>query len=75
VPALLGQLPALKELCLGNNRLTGEVPASLGQLASLWRLDLSNNQLTSVSRALMQQLRGRNVRVFLDRNLRVALLC
>ena len=66
VPAALGQLAALEVLHLGNNQLTGEVPAALGQLAALKELWLHHNQLTSVSRALMQQLRGRDVDVRLD---------
>jgi Leucine-rich repeat (LRR) protein len=72
VPAALGQLAALKVLWLDNNQLTGAVPAALGQLAALEVLWLNNNRPTSFPAALMQQLRGRGVRVRLDEG--VALL-
>ncbi|MBN9120904.1 MAG: leucine-rich repeat domain-containing protein [Planctomycetes bacterium] len=53
VPAELGQLTALTELYLHNNRLTS-VPAELGQLAALTTLSLYSNRLTSVPTELGQ---------------------
>ena len=47
MPAEIGQLTSLTELCLGDNKLTS-VPAEIGQLTSLVKLNLSHNQLTSV---------------------------
>ena len=47
VPAVIGQLTALKQLDLIGNWLTS-LPAETGQLASLTRLDLDSNQLTSL---------------------------
>ena len=47
VPAEIGQLAALKELCLFGNKLTS-LPAELWQLTSLTVLSLHGNQLTSL---------------------------
>ena len=45
--AELGELRALKELLLGENKLTG-VTKELGELAALKVLDLHSNKLTTV---------------------------
>lgn len=47
IPAVLGQLSALKLLGLGPyNELTGEIPPELGQLSELETLYLASNRLT-----------------------------
>jgi leucine-rich repeat protein SHOC2 len=48
LPAEIGRLTSLKELCLGGNKLTS-LPAEIGRLTSLKELDLRyNHHMTSV---------------------------
>ena len=46
IPANLGNLANLWELCLGGNQLSGEIPSELGDLPNLEYLSLDGNRLT-----------------------------
>ena len=52
----LGQLTALTDLDLAENRFTGEIPSELGEVNQLTRVDLSNNELEGQLPASLQNL-------------------
>ena len=53
LPAEIGLLTSLRELCLRHNKLTS-LPAEIGQLTSLRQLDFYGNRLTSVPAEIWQ---------------------
>ena len=52
----LGQLTALTDLDLAENRFTGEVPSELGEVNQLTHVNLSNNELEGQLPASLQNL-------------------
>jgi hypothetical protein len=61
IPVELGQLTALVELDLYNNKLTGPIPAALGQLGALTILYLGQNELSGPIPTELGQLRALTV--------------
>ena len=55
-PRMLSRLPALKELVLGENQISGSLPATLADMAGLEKLVLWNNKLEGAVPAALSGL-------------------